>query len=73
MLVPDCDGSIGAGCLHEMADVLGRDLPVWLYHRENLIPWSQVVLRGASYPSRFSVDKVTIYRLRTPQGQRRKV
>jgi hypothetical protein len=58
VLVPDDDGSIGAGCLREIADVLGRDLPVSLYDGTQLRPWGAVVIRTVSTPSRFRVATV---------------
>src|ERR1017187_7076083 len=45
VLVPDADASIRAGCLREVADVLGRDRPVWLYDEGTIIPWSEALVR----------------------------
>lgn len=60
ILVPDDDGSIGAGCLREVADVLGRDRQVWLYDDNHLIPWDQVAMKTVSQPSRFRVATVSV-------------
>jgi len=58
VLVPDDDGSIGAGCLREIADVLGRDRDVWLLDGGQLRPWGDVVVRTVLTPSRFRVATV---------------
>jgi len=68
VLVPDDDGSIGAGCLREIADVLGRDRPVWLYDGVRLRPWGDVVIRTVPNPSRFRVATVDTIR---PEPDRR--
>jgi hypothetical protein len=75
VLVPDDDGSIGAGCLREIADVLGRDRPVWLYDRLQLVPWGGVVISTVSVPSRFRVAEVNVGHptpgRRTPRGSKK--
>ncbi|MGA8725435.1 MAG: hypothetical protein WB565_10360 [Acidimicrobiales bacterium] len=59
VIVPDCDGSIGAGCLREIAEVLGRDRQVQAYLAGELIPWWDLTLRPAPVPTRFSVATVS--------------
>jgi len=58
VLVTDLDQSIGAGCLREIAEVLGRDLPVWLWSEGDLVPWSETEVVPAVNPSRFRVAAV---------------
>jgi len=59
VIVPDEDGGIGAGCLREIADVLGRDLQARLYADGELVPWGDIRLRPVPNPSRFSVVTVS--------------
>ena len=53
VLVPDDDGSIGAGCLREIADVFGSEKVVQVYIEGRLVPWGEVVIRPVPAPSRF--------------------
>ena len=58
ILVPDTDGSIGAGCLREISDVLGLDRPVSIYEKEALITWGEVIVRPVARPTRFKIATV---------------
>ncbi len=55
VLVPDFDGSIGAGCLQEIAGVLGHDRLVRAYLRQQLVPWWDLVIQPVPVPTRFRV------------------
>ena len=55
VLVPDRDGGIGAGCLREIADVLGVDREVRVLIDDRLLRWGDVALRTVPAPSRFCV------------------
>jgi hypothetical protein len=59
VVVPEYDGSIGAGCLREIADVLGHDRQVRAYLAGELIPWWDLTIRPALVPTRFSVATVS--------------
>ena len=58
VLVPDSDASIGAGCLREVADLLGRDRPVWVYTNGTLVSWGEVLVRPVIAPTRLKVATV---------------
>ena len=58
VLVPDADGSIGAGCLREISDVLGLDRPVSVYEGGALITWGEVEVQPLARPTRFKVATV---------------
>ena len=58
MIVPDRDGGIGAGCLREIADVLGLNLEVRVLVGSRLLGWVEVAVRTVPAPSRFCVVKV---------------
>jgi len=58
VLVPDRDGGIGAGCLREIADVLGLDREVRVLVGERLVGWGEVAVRTVPDPSRFCVATV---------------
>ena len=58
VLVPDSDGGIGAGCLREIADVLGLDREVRVLVGERLVGWGEVAVRTVPDPSRFCVATV---------------
>ncbi len=55
VLVPDSDGGIGAGCLREIADVLGVDREVRVLINDRLLGWGEVKVRTVNAPSRFCV------------------
>lgn len=71
VLVPDDDGDIGAGCLREIADVLGKDLQAWLYADGELVPWGDISLRPVPNPSRFFV--VTVSQVKGAMTHRRRL
>jgi len=58
VLVPDRDGGIGAGCLREIADVLGLDREVRVLVRDRLVGWGEVAVQTVPTPSRFCVATV---------------
>ena len=58
VLVPDRDGGIGAGCLREIADVLGLDREVRVLVGERLVGWVDVAVWTVRNPSRFCVARV---------------
>jgi hypothetical protein len=58
VLVPDHDGGIGAGCLREIADVLGLDREVRVFVGDRLVGWGDVGVRTVPAPSRFCVAKI---------------
>jgi hypothetical protein len=58
VLVPDRDGAIGAGCLREIADVLGLDREVRVLVGGRLVGWGEVTVRTVPAPSRFCVARV---------------
>ena len=58
VLVPDREGGIGAGCLREIADVLGLDREVRVLVGDRLVGWGEVAVRTVSTPSRFCVATV---------------
>jgi hypothetical protein len=58
VLVPDSDGGIGAGCLREIADVLGLDREVRVLVGNRLLGWGEVAVRTVAAPSRFCVARV---------------
>jgi hypothetical protein len=58
VLVPDGDGGIGAGCLREIADVLGLDREVRVLVDHRLVGWGDVALCPVPAPSRFCVARV---------------
>jgi hypothetical protein len=60
VLVPGIDAGLGAGCLREIADVLGRDRPVCVLDGGRLVEWSRVGLAPVRYPSRFRVATIVI-------------
>jgi hypothetical protein len=69
VLVPDHDGGIGAGCLREIADVLGRDLPVWALAGSRLVPWGEIGFGPVAGPSRFCVGIVTLANSTTERSE----
>jgi hypothetical protein len=66
VLVPDSEGSIGAGCLRETADVLGLDREVRVLVGERFIGWGDVTVRTVPRPSRFCVARVQKKRKERP-------
>jgi hypothetical protein len=58
VLVPDRDGGIGAGCLREIADVLGLDREVRVLVGDRLVRWGDVTVGTVPTPSRFCVARV---------------
>ncbi len=49
VVVPDSDGLIGAGCLREVSDVLGRGRLVMLLHRGELVELAGMRLRRSAW------------------------
>jgi hypothetical protein len=58
VLVPDRHGGIGAGCLREVADVLGLDREVRVLMGDRLVRWGDVTIRTVPAPSRFCIATI---------------